>query len=230
MKIGAAKRRSSSATLSRSPKNRLRGLRPSRTRRVRAIGLPSYGPRWGKRFVYDGAASDRRYPGQYFDAETGLHQNYFRDYDPKTGRYVQADPIGLEGGINVFIYVEGNPLNFFDPDGLEPRGERGGTGGSAGQNTNNPRKKCRELTPPDPRFVECKHHQTGKWIRHPRPTDMPFPSPKKSEMCDDRSALDKARDAWYNFNDWMQEHTPQPDKKPSPFTFPLPGRIPLPIP
>jgi RHS repeat-associated protein len=37
------------------------------------------------------------YPGQYFDAETGLHQNYFRDYDPKTGKYIQADLIGLVG-------------------------------------------------------------------------------------------------------------------------------------
>jgi RHS repeat-associated protein len=59
-----------------------------------------------------------RYPGQYFDAESGLHYNYFRSYDPRTGRYTQADPIGLSGGWNRFSYVDGNPLNRFDPDGL----------------------------------------------------------------------------------------------------------------
>lgn len=55
-----------------------------------------------------------RFPGQYYDAETGLHYNYHRYYDPSTGRYVTADPIGQDGGINVFTYVENNPINFFD--------------------------------------------------------------------------------------------------------------------
>jgi RHS repeat-associated protein len=59
-----------------------------------------------------------RFPGQYYDQETGLHYNYFRYYNPQTERYITPDPIGLEGGVNLFAYVENNPSNFTDPLGL----------------------------------------------------------------------------------------------------------------
>ena len=59
-----------------------------------------------------------RFPGQYFDAETGLHQNRFRDYDVASGRYVTTDIIGLSGGLNLFNYGHNNPLRWIDSMGL----------------------------------------------------------------------------------------------------------------
>jgi RHS repeat-associated protein len=59
-----------------------------------------------------------RFPGQYYDAETGLNQNYHRDYNQTLGRYIEADPIGLAGGMNLFIYVINGPMNRIDMTGL----------------------------------------------------------------------------------------------------------------
>jgi RHS repeat-associated protein len=68
-----------------------------------------------------GAALELRFPGQWFQMETGLHQNWMRDYDPTTGRYMQADPLGLVDGASVYGYALQNPGRYTDPRGERSR-------------------------------------------------------------------------------------------------------------
>ncbi|TXI51595.1 MAG: RHS repeat protein [Lysobacter sp.] len=61
---------------------------------------------------------DMRFPGQRYDSASGLNYNYFRDYEPGTGRYSQSDPIGLTGGVSTYGYAGGMPTGAIDPMGL----------------------------------------------------------------------------------------------------------------
>lgn len=75
---------------------------------------------WGEATGPEGAATSTpiRFRGQYADEETGLFYNRHRYYDPRVGRYISADPIGVQGGINVFAYARNCPTSGIDPDGL----------------------------------------------------------------------------------------------------------------
>jgi RHS repeat-associated protein len=79
----------------------------------RGYGQTVSGPSYAEAVKFD-----LRYPGQVFDEETGLSYNLHRYYDAATGRYIQADPIGLEGGWNRYSYVGSNPFGAADPLGL----------------------------------------------------------------------------------------------------------------
>jgi large repetitive protein len=78
-----------------------------------------------------------RFPGQYFDQESGLYYNYHRYYDPALGRYISTDPLGLSGGLNVYLYANSAPTVYFDNEGLV--GVAGAVAGAL----------CEALTNPD---------------------------------------------------------------------------------
>lgn len=86
-----------------------------------------------------------RFPGQYYDESSGLHQNHFRDYDSRIGRFVQSDPLGLSDSTNTYLYVGGNPIAFVDLTGKSrlrfrrgygSGGTNSGAGGRYGQISN----------------------------------------------------------------------------------------------
>lgn len=71
--------------------------------------------------VSTGVNAELRFPRQWFQSESGLHQNWRREYDPATGRYIQADPLGLVDGTSVYGYAPQNQRRYADPRGPRPR-------------------------------------------------------------------------------------------------------------
>jgi len=90
-----------------------------------------------------------RFPGQQADPDTGFAYNYFRDYDPTLGRYIQADPIGLAGGINRYAYVGGNPHTHTEQVPL-PTVEPAGSGTCSGPGASRPALAIRSRRRPRP--------------------------------------------------------------------------------
>jgi RHS repeat-associated protein len=118
-----------------------------------------------------------RMPGQYYDRENNLFYNYYRDYDPQTGRYVQSDPIGLSGGYNTFNYVLANPLTYLDPYGLQvilppmipmpavPNPANTGAGAQVGSSSrtrdSNRQKSYQTYTRYNPNSLQCYSGRTS---------------------------------------------------------------------
>jgi RHS repeat-associated protein len=75
---------------------------------------------WAQTFTTPTASLDLRLPGQFTQAEANnLSQNHWRDYDPSIGRYIQADPLGIAAGANLYGYAGDDPYDWIDPDGLK---------------------------------------------------------------------------------------------------------------
>lgn len=131
-----------------------------------------------------------RFPGQYFDSETDLHYNWHRFYDPETGRYISADPIGLGGGMNLYSYVGGDPVNAADPWGLRSFGSK------IPRNIyNTPRKPPKK----DPNS------------RTPPGTDLDYPYAPNSEngMCEPCTPSFHPSEYWSCVYDEVSSHLPE---------------------
>lgn len=98
---------------------------------------------WGKvTEIGSGALSDFAFTGHHFDRPTGLSLTWWRGYDPFLGRWLSMDPIGLAGGSNLYVYVDNDPINFYDLFGQVGSSDPGGGGGSPGDVCQKPPVHC----------------------------------------------------------------------------------------
>ena len=88
----------------------------------------AYGP-FGETAGASALGNPLRYTGRAYDAATGLYDNRLRNYHPVLGRFIEPDPIGPAGGINLYAYVNSNPINFIDPLGLSAMDNAGAVQG-----------------------------------------------------------------------------------------------------
>jgi RHS repeat-associated protein len=90
------------------------------TAAAKALVWDAFWQPFGSSYVINGTATlDARLPGQWFQAETGLHDNWHRQYDPALGRYTQPDPLGFVDGPSLYAYVQGIPQSKVDRDGRQ---------------------------------------------------------------------------------------------------------------
>lgn len=119
-----------------------------------------------------------RFPGQYYDQETGFYYNDQRYYDPDAGRYITSDPIGIEGGLHTYTYANANPVRYIDPLGLF----------SSLELCKNPKN-----------FEACA--EAGMLPRNPpRPVPVPVPNPVPDETCPEKQCDPPAGTQCYEFN------------------------------
>jgi RHS repeat-associated protein len=139
----------------------------------------SYDP-WGKLTEAGSVLSDFTYTGHYYDRETGLNLAWYRGYDANLGRWLSTDPIGLQGGLNLYEYVTGDPVNFADPTGRQaiipiPWGPVIGIGAAAGG------LAC-YFSP------ECRAYFTKKWEDICEPDAPPVPDEDEKRCIDEWAA------------------------------------------
>ncbi len=162
--------------------------RSGRSAGKQSTGLFSDPPHpFGGVHVTTGAPIDARFPGQWFQAESGLHQNWMRNYDPTTGRYLQADPLGLVDGASVYGYARQSPAMVSDPRGEQTTPWFGPRLGPLGIPRVGPRLGPWELPP----LVMPRTEDSGKFISHPKAVEQhrkykrfcSMPPPETGNIC-----------------------------------------------